>query len=331
MVWWERAAAVADSCIRWAETNGCYLITDQGVDANYQYSWEVYDNPEIILAEKAAQGMGCWNRPWSGIIPSSIIAGSSGTNGTTPLLNFVRKYEDRDGNKVEWNGGDDLQAKLASLDRRFAQTIAYNLSWWNSQTPEVQLWEANEELGVAAGKHIKDCYGGFWLHKLVSPSIMRPDNQEPVPNSTLFQLNEIYLNFAEAMNEAYGPDDKHGYKYSAREAINIIRERSGQPAILSGSGIYSDFRELVRNERAIELAFDNHRFWDVRRWMIAEQEGVMSGAMYGIKIYWINSSPQEFRYTPYLYENRTFTKKMYLHPFSTNEVNKGYLIQNPGY
>ena len=171
------------------------MITDQGVDANYQYSWEVYDNPEIILAEKAAQGMGCWNRPWSGIIPSSIIAGSSGTNGTTPLLNFVRKYEDRDGNKVEW---------------------------WNSQTPEVQLWEANEELGVAAGKHIKDCYGGFWLHKLVSPSIMRPDNQEPVPNSTLFQLNEIYLNFAEAMNEAYGPDDKHGYKYSAREAINII-------------------------------------------------------------------------------------------------------------
>ena len=331
MVWWERAAAVADSCIRWAETNGCYLITDQGVDANYQYSWEVYDNPEIILAEKAAQGMGCWNRPWSGIIPGSIIAGSSGTNGTTPLLNFVRKYEDRDGNKVEWNGGDDLQAKLANLDKRFAQTIAYNLSWWNSQTPEVQLWEANEELGVAAGKHIKDCYGGFWLHKLVSPSIMRPDNQEPVPNSTLFQLNEIYLNFAEAMNEAYGPDDKHGYKYSAREAINIIRERSGQPAILSGSGIYSDFRELVRNERAIELAFDNHRFWDVRRWMIAEQEGVMSGAMYGIKIYWINSSPQEFRYTPYLYENRTFTKKMYLHPFSTNEVNKGYLIQNPGY
>ena len=87
-------------------------------------------------------------------------------------------------------------------------------------------------------------------------------------------MNEIYLNFAEAMNEAYGPDDKHGYKYSAREAINIIRERSGQPAILSGSGIYSDFRELVRNERAIELAFDNHRFWDVRRWMIAEQEGV---------------------------------------------------------
>ena len=318
-------SAVADSCIRWAETNGCYLITDQGVDANYQYSWEVYDNPEIILAEKAAQGMGCWNRPWSGIIPGSIIAGSSGTNGTTPLLNFVRKYEDRDGNKVEWNGGDDLQAKLASLDRRFAQTIAYNLSWWNSQTPEVQLWEANEELGVAAGKHIKDCYGGFWLHKLVSPSIMRPDNQEPVPNSTLFQLNEIYLNFAEAMNEAYGPDDKHGYKYSAREAINIIRERSGQPAILSGSGIYSDFRELVRNERAIELAFDNHRFWDVRRWMIAPE--TLGAPLRGVEITKI--SDEEFEYKPIEVEKRTFEPKMYLYPIPQADLNTTGWVQNP--
>ena len=331
-VWWERAAAVADSCLQWAEANGYYLITSEGVDNNYQYSWEVYDNPEIILAEKSSGPKGCWNRPWSGVIPGTIIAGSSGTNGTTPLLNFVRKYEDRQGNKVDWSGGDDLQAKMANLDRRFAQTIAGNMSWWNSQTPEVQLWQAGEDgSGIAEGKHLKDCFGGFWLHKPVSPSIMRPENQEPIPNSTLFQLNEIYLNFAEAMNEAYGPDDNHGYKYSARDAINIIRERSGQPKIAGGSGIYPDFRELIRNERAIELAFDNHRFWDVRRWMIAEEEGVMNGRMEGIKIYWIDSSPEEFRYTPYLYEMRTFTRKMYLHPFSTTEINKGYLIQNPGY
>jgi hypothetical protein len=160
---------------------------------------------------------------------------------------------------------------------------------------------------------------------------MRPENQEPVPNSTLFQLNEIYLNFAEAMNEAYGPDNKYNYPLSAREAVNLVRDRSGQPKILSGSGIYSDFRELIRNERAIELAFDNHRFWDVRRWMIAEDDGVMRGDMYGIEIYWIAQSPTEFRYIPKFVETRTFMKKMYLHPFSTGEVNIGYLVQNPGY
>lgn len=330
-IWWERAAAVADSCLQWAEENGCNLKTDLGADKNYQYSWEVYDNPEIILAEKSGMSLGVWSRPWSGIIPSSIIPGSSGTNGVSPSLNFVSKYEDRNGNKVVWEGGDDLQAKMASLDYRFSQTIAYNKSWWNSQFPEIQLWQANPEMNVLVGKQIKDCYGGFWLHKLISPSIMRPENQTPTPNSTLFQLNEIYLNFAEAMNEAYGPDDSHGYQYSARDAINIIRERSGQPRISSGAGAYPNFTELIRNERAVELAFDNHRFWDIRRWLIAENEGVMNGSMYGIKIYWIASSPQEFRYTPYVYERRTFTQKMYLHPFSTNEINKGYLVQNPGY
>ena len=90
------------------------------------------------------------------------------------------------------------------------------------------------------------------------------------------------------------------------------------------------FRERVRNERAIELAFEDHRFWDIRRWMIAENEGVMNGKMYGIKIYKIDGS-NEFRYEPYVFETRTWTRKLYLHPFSTNEINKQYLIQNPGY
>ena len=143
---------------------------------------------------------------------------------------------------------------------------------------------------------------------------------------------EILLSYAEAMNEAYGPTGNVGYRLNAVRALNQVRNRVGveMPAVPTAIS-KEELREKIRNERRVELAFEDHRFWDVRRWMIAEQEGVMSGAMYGIKIYWINSSPQEFRYTPYLYENRTFTKKMYLHPFSTNEVNKGYLIQNPGY
>ena len=116
---------------------------------------------------------------------------------------------------------------------------------------------------------------------------------------------------------------------TARDAINIIRDRSGQPKITSGSGIYSDFMELIRNERALELAFDEHRFWDVRRWLIADQEGIMQGAMKGIKIY--KDTGNEYSYEPYVFETRTFMKRMYLHPFPTGEINKGYLIQNPGY
>jgi hypothetical protein len=65
--------------------------------------------------------------------------------------------------------------------------------------------------------------------------------------------------------------------------------------------------------------------------MIAEEDGVMQGKIYGIKIYRIAGNSTEFRYEPYVIESRTFAKKMYLHPFSTGEMNKGYLIQNPGY
>ena len=110
-----------------------------------------------------------------------------------------------------------------------------------------------------------------------------------------------------------------------RQAINIIRERSGQPAILSGSGIYSDFRELVRNERAIELAFDNHRFWDVRRWMIAPE--TLGAPLRGVEITKI--SDEEFEYNPIEVEKRTFEPKMYLYSIPQADLNTTGWVQNP--
>ena len=321
---WEAAALAAKEALDWAPGAGCELITDQGIDKNYQYAWETYDNKEIILAEKAHGTIGKWTWPWSAIAPPDLYSGNAGQSGITPTFNFVRKYEKRDGTPQTWNmegGGDDLQAKMAELDRRFAQTIASNQSYWNWEFPSLELFQG--------GRHANTCHGGFWLHKLY-PSEISETIWTYVPNSTLFQLNEIYLNYAEAMNEAYGPDDNHGYDLTAREAINIIRARSGQPAIEETMDRES-FRERIRNERAIELAFDNHRFWDIRRWMIAEQEGVMTGSMYGIKIYKLDNGSKEFRYEPYVFETRSWARKLYLHPFSTNEINKGYLVQNPGY
>ena len=317
---WQEAAQAAYDVLEWAKEAGYHLITDQGVDENYRYSWEHYDNAEIIFAEKSNGKRGRWTWPWSSIAPPTIAAGNSGYSGVTPTLNFVSKYEDRQGRKVDWSGGTGLQAKMANLDRRFNQTVVGNLGYWNVDCQTVELFEG--------GKHTTSCFGGFWLHKLY-PREISQQVWSYQPNSTLFQLNEIYLNFAEAMTEAYGPDDPQSFGMTARDAINIIRDRSGQPKITSGSGIYSDFMELIRNERALELAFDEHRFWDVRRWLIADQEGIMQGAMKGIKIY--KDTGNEYSYEPYVFETRTFMKRMYLHPVPTGEINKGYLIQNPGY
>lgn len=321
---WELAAEAAAECLDWAAANGCHLITDQGTDENYRYSWEQYDNAEIILAEKAHGYMGNWTWPWSAISPPNVYPGNAGQSGITVTLNHVRKYEDRDGNPVSWEGGDDLQAKMASLDPRFEACIVGNLGWWNDEFPSLELYEG--------GRHANTCYGGFWLHKHY-PSAISSQVWQYIPNSTLFQLNEIYLNYAEAMNEAYGPDaDPEGYGMTAREAVNTIRARSGMPAIEVADAAGQDaFREKVRHERDIELAFDNHRFWDIRRWLIAEEEGVMQGAMYGIKITSIDGNPNEYHYEPYVFETRSWNRRGYLHPFGTTEINKGYLVQNPGY
>ena len=340
---WLKAAEAAKDVLVWAENAGYHLIEDQGVDKNYQYAWETYDNPEIIFAEKSVTSIGRWTWPWGNY--SLYAPPNKGLGGTTPTLNFVSKYEMNDGSKAEWvdvgSTGYDLQEKMANLDRRFHQSIAYNMSKWNEDIPEMPLNQEAiptiESGPQAKGGAISKCFGGFWLHKHC-PYAISNRVWAYQPNSTLYQVNEFYLHYAEAVYEYYEDSEKSvdGFSLTARQAINKIRARSGQPEITSGSGIYKDFRELIRNERAIELAFDNHRFWDIRRWMIAEQEGVMKGAMIGIKINLIDPNVPGtidggFKYTPYVFETRTFTPKMYFHPFATDEVNKGYLVQNPGY
>ena len=98
--------------------------------------------------------------------------------------------------------------------------------------PKLQLWQ---DSGNGPGADVNTCYGGFWLHKLypeeISESVWRK-----VPNSTLYQLNEAYLNYAEALNEY-----NEGPTQEAYDAINTIRKRSGQPDLPTGLG-YFEFR-----------------------------------------------------------------------------------------
>jgi hypothetical protein len=89
-----------------------------------------------------------------------------------------------------------------------------------------------------------------------------------------------------------------------------------------------EFRKRIRNERSVELVFEGHRLYDIRRWEMAD-EGVMYGKMYGIHIY--KGTGDNCSYEPYVFEVRSFKQAMYRYPFPQQEVDKGYLIQNPGY
>lgn len=313
---WKLAADAAKALIDWAPQGGIALINDKGVDNNYRFITEVCDNQETILACKM-QGAVTWTQtgPWQLMMPRPMYSGHWGV-GNTMTFNFLRKYEKRDGEPQTWNmnGGDDLIAKYNELDRRFVQTVAHVGSYWNVDIPIVNSYEG--------GNHNTGNVGGNWVMKFI-PRSMTNANRNAMANDIIFRLGEAYLNYAEALNEYSGPTAE------AYNAVNIIRERSGQPPLKPGLS-QAEFREKVRNERAIELYFEDHRFWDIRRWLIAEQDGVMQGDFYGIRAYQ-NPTHPNYRYEIYKFETRVFNKRMYLHPFFRDEVLKGYLVQNPGY
>jgi starch-binding outer membrane protein, SusD/RagB family len=309
---WQAAADAAKAAIDAASAGNFALVTDKGVDKNYKAVWEQNDNSEIVLACKFWGTRSPTQFPYLGMEPVAIV---NSWIGVSVIHNFVRKYEKKDGTPQTWDpaGGNDLNQKYAQLDNRFAQTVAYNGSYWNKDIPILGTF--------TGGAQSAGCFGGAWMKKHI-PDLLS-SSVSVVPNDIVFRLAEAHLNYAEALNEAQGP------VAAAYTAVNTIRNRSGMPNLPAGL-TKDQFRTRIQNERDIELAFEEHRFWDIRRWKIAENEGVMKGDMFGIKVTKIGTT-NEFSYLPYVFEKRTFLPRMYFNPFTQNEVFKGYLVQNPGY
>ncbi|NEW84186.1 MAG: RagB/SusD family nutrient uptake outer membrane protein [Mariniphaga sp.] len=314
---WQLAADAAKAVLDWAPTGGISLITDKGTDKNYRFMSETPDNPEVILANKSTGKVAIWTAPWTYMFPKGIYSSSTWGLGNSMPLNFVKRYEKQDGTPQTWDpvGGTNLTTKYNELDRRFKQSVTVSGDKWNVDYPIMNSYEGGAQTAL--------CYGGQWITKLLQQSQTNA-NYNVMPNDMIFRLGEAYLDYAEALNEAQG-----GPLTAAYDAVNTIRVRSGQPILPTGL-TQAQFRDRVRNERAIELFFEDHRLWDTRRWLIADQDGIMNGNFYGLKVY-LNPSLPNLRYSVYVFEVRTFPRKMYLHPWLRNEVLKGYLVQNPGW
>lgn len=315
---WKLAADAAKEALDAAIAAGYGLYKGGTPQTNYEHVWTEPDNVEIILANKKYRNFSTFDKPISGNVPE--WAGSSWSDGGLfATFNFVMKYEKKDGNKQSWNmeGGDNLLAKYSELDPRFAQTIGYHGSVWSDEIGTLDFLPGGaHNVSYDKTKHL--------VRKWV-PRSLKATSPRNYTNMDwiLFRVAELYLNYAEALNEYQGPCTE------AFNAVNEVRSRSGMPGFPTTLD-QNAFREKLRNERAVELAFEDHRFWDIRRWMLAEEEGVMQGKMYGLQLSKIVGST-EVRYKPYVFENRLWSRRSYLHPIKQNEVDKGYLLQNPGW
>jgi len=147
----------------------------------------------------------------------------------------------------------------------------------------------------------------------------------------IFRLGELYLNFAEAAYNSTGNPDAQVSGMSAREAVNAIRDRAGIPGLPAGLS-KDDFEARYRNERRVELAFEEHRFFDVRRWKILDQT---DNFVTGMKI--TKNSDETFSYQRFKLSSRPTGNSKYLYyPIKQSEVSKmnaftGIDWQNPGW
>ncbi len=219
--------------------------------------------------------------------------------------------------------GYDPQNPYVNRDPRFSSTIIYDGSVYHGNLHEFWIASDGNSWGYDSFKQSSDNpRGDYILRKFMpedEPLSWQGQYTQPWP---IFRFAEIYLNYAEAMFEL-GDED------ACREYISLIRARVGMPSIpatVTGEAL----RARLYNERRIEMAFEEQRFWDVRRWKIAEE--VENRPLYGIEIKKdINTGVKT--YTPVKYLDRVFLAKMNLLPIETNEILKtnGTLTQTTGW
>ena len=164
---------------------------------------------------------------------------------------------------------------------------------------------------------------GYYTNKMLSPNAVSQDFQHRTDRVLpLIRYAEILLNYAEAANEVAGPT-KQVY-----DAVEAIRQRAGlSPYQLPAGLSQNEMRLAIQNERRIELAFEEHRFWDVRRWKIAQQtDNIQTTGME------VNRNGNAVTYKIFNVRKRNFRPAMYLWPIPQAEVAKSpELFQNPGY
>ena len=224
-----------------------------------------------------------------------------------------------DGTPFNWNNPAHTINPYANRDPRFYKIVLYNGASWQGTTMDLKLGGLNR---VNKRDYTRT---GYYVRKYLPEGVKNNTSNTSYHNWIYFRLAEMYLNYAEALNEIAGPGDARGMGMTAREAVNFIRARSGMCNIIANNR--EEMQKKIWNERAIELSFEEHRWWDARRWQKAVDW--FGGSMYEIEIVQENGT--------LIYEKKPFYIRVYrshmnLYPIPVGELRKNPLyVQNPGW
>jgi putative outer membrane protein, probably involved in nutrient binding len=256
-----------------------------------------FQNKEYIFVRRYAAN--------SDFEKSNFPVSFGGKGGTNPSQNLVNDYEMLDGTPFDWNDPAKAAQPFANRDARLEATILMNMAPFKGKKV------ATYPEGADASPNPNATKTGYYLRKFLNEDVnIQTGGSSSGHVVPLFRLAEIYLNYAEALNEC-DPTNPDIALY-----LNKVRNRASLPNVSALS--QEQMRAVIQHERRVELAFEEHRSWDVRRWKIASS--TLGAPLMGVQI---ERKPLGgYTYMPVKVEQRVFQPKMYWYPIPQSEVLK---------
>lgn len=256
-----------------------------------------FQNKEYIFVRRYAAN--------SDFEKSNFPVSFGGKGGTNPSQNLVDDYEMLDGTPFDWNDPAKAAQPFENRDARLGATILMNMAPFKGKKV------ATYPEGADASPNPNATKTGYYLRKFLNEDVnIQTGGSSSGHVVPLFRLAEIYLNYAEALNEC-DPTNPDIALY-----LNKVRNRASLPNVSALS--QEQMRAVIQHERRVELAFEEHRSWDVRRWKIASS--TLGAPLMGVQI---ERKPLGgYTYRPVKVEQRVFQPKMYWYPIPQSEVLK---------
>lgn len=344
-----------DQKARWqAAKNAAKAVMDMGVYSLYKPDPAPADSiaqnmVDLFLSKKSEEDI--FIKYFVPVMSQNygLYTGSNGFHtwgSNAPIGNLVDDFEMADGTKFDWNNPAHAASPYTNREQRFYANILFEGAYYRPRPADVisvephgimqvGMWEVwdpatnskQEVWGVDTRKSSFEdwngSYTGYYARKFMDPAVDAQYYKQEV-TWRFIRYSEILLNYAEACIEL-GEDEE------ARTYINRIRKRAGLPGLTeSGEALKARYR----NERRIELMFEEHRFFDVRRWA-AGSDAYDIEATKATVIYKMNEDKTTATVPTITHdylETHKFDKKIYYFPILRDEMNKNEnLIQNPGY
>ncbi|MES2775625.1 MAG: RagB/SusD family nutrient uptake outer membrane protein [Bacteroidota bacterium] len=268
------------------------------------------------------------------LLDFAMSPGSGGAQGQlNPTQNHVDLYEMKATGKpiTDPTSGYVAATPYVGRDPRFYANILYNDVTWQGR--KIGTWAQTAADGTKTfGADYREgnatyTITRYYCRKMWPEVYVRNVAGTALLNYVFFRYAEVLLNYAEAQNEAVGPDA------SVYDAINQIRARTSvaMPALPSGL-TQSQMRDRIRNERAVELAFEDFRWYDIMRWKAGP--AIVAQPMYGMDV--VRNTNGTFTYTKILLPanmQKIYLDYMHRYPIPRSEVykSKGILLQNPNW